>query len=61
MRSFCLLFFIVLLGCTPSTPSINKKVYNPTINYQVVEIEGKKWIATPQSHGHWSLAGPLEE
>jgi hypothetical protein len=53
---------LVLVGCNPDTtePRVRKADYHPDIKYHIVEVEGKKWIATPGSHGEWSLAGPLE-
>ena len=52
----CLL--LLLAGC--ETGKIEKVDRKHDINYDIVEIEGKKWIATPTHGGYWTLAGPLE-
>lgn len=52
------------VGCSDGklkeTPTSIKSDSKPEIRYVIVEIEGKRWLATPGSHGEWSLAGPLE-
>lgn len=41
-------------------PVVKRLPSTPDIVYAVVELEGHKWIATPQQvTGVWSLAGPL--
>jgi hypothetical protein len=49
-----------LVGCDKKEEPVVRIGYQPEIRYQIVEIEGRRWIATPGSHGEWSLAGPLE-
>ena len=61
MRIVYVVLVVMCLGCESRTePKVTRMDYQPEIKYQVVELEGKKWIATPGSHGEWSLAGPLE-
>lgn len=61
-----IILMVALLGCerqvpvNPKATKITHMNYRPDIVYFIVEIEGKKWIATPGSHGEWSLAGPIE-
>lgn len=35
--------------------------YTLNILYKVVEIKGKKWMASYSGNGFWVLAGPIEE
>ena len=35
--------------------------YTLNIVYKVVDIDGKKWMASYSGKGFWVLAGPIEE
>lgn len=48
---------LLFIGC--ETGEVRKADRKPNIDYIIVEIEGKKWIAT-NVHGGYSLAGPLD-
>jgi hypothetical protein len=53
---------VVLLssGCQPSLENCPSKTTPEGISYKVVEIEGRKFIATRSYGGYWQLAGPLD-
>lgn len=44
----------------PTAPTVRRLNQSPEITYVILVIEGKRWLATPGSHGEWSLAGPIE-
>lgn len=64
---FLSLLFICFNGCKIEskqpirTLEEDGKFYTLNILYKVVEIEGKKWMASYSGKGFWVLAGPIEE
>jgi hypothetical protein len=53
---------VVLLtsGCQQSSENSPIKTTPEGISYKVVEIEGRKFIATRSYGGYWQLAGPID-
>jgi hypothetical protein len=53
---------VVLLtsGCQPSLENTPSKTTPEGISYKVVEVEGRKFIATRSYGGYWQLAGPID-
>jgi len=59
---FLIAMFIV--GCLTTKNNSNaiggETKYSQGIEYKMVTIEGKRFIATPISHNYWTLEGPIE-
>jgi hypothetical protein len=53
---------VVLLtsGCQQSSENGPTKTTPEGISYKVVEVEGRKFIATRSYAGYWQLAGPID-
>jgi hypothetical protein len=47
-------------GCQQSADNSPSKTTPEGISYRVVEIEGRKFIATRSYGGYWQLAGPID-
>jgi hypothetical protein len=58
------MFLIFTTGCSVAKNSSNaiggEVKYSGGIKYKIVEVEGRKFVATQTSYDYWTLAGPID-
>lgn len=65
LHGLCLFIFTFLcMGCSSELPEPIREAESLThlgITYKIVEIDGKKWMASYAGKGCWILGGQIEE